>query len=669
VGASAYLRLLAIISLALLAELTRIASAAQAEANDQGLAIELVVLAVIAQHFPLAVGPQHKIDTSIAVYFACVLLFDTPEAVVLVGLAQVLGQSTLALRHVPGTNKRMRGARGILFNTSQLVLATTLGGLTYNAFLPHTGPAPLERLENLWALPAAALAMHLTNSVLVAAMVGIQLRHSPREVLLSVWHSAGLERAALFLVGLVAALAGGRYPGAPIVMAVPAGILFLSQRRALSLLAREQYARAEAERARGHLSLLANASATLAASLDYQTTLQSAVSLATPTLADWCSISISVGLGDAAYRWSSGASVDLTRADCLASALRHSSSGPDIEDTSRSELYPSVSEELIADHAPDSACAKLLHDLGSVSAMLVPLRARGETLGTLALFAIGSGRTYGPADLVIAEDLAQRIALAIDNARLYEEQQQIVGRLQQLRGRLEESERVKLIDDERERIARELHDRVEQAFFGIGLGVNALLAGPPTSTVESLYPALVALRSSAGQGAEDLRAAIFALTRAEVHDLGLVQALWQLVRDFQKRTGLEADLVESGAERRALPEIAEVLHAVAREGLANVEQHARASAVVVSLRFEPEAVTLTVQDDGIGASSLVMSTLSDSATRFGLSGIRERVLRLGGTFTAQSGDEGGFIIRAHVGLTPAEPGAHDQYPSAPAGYH
>jgi signal transduction histidine kinase len=100
-----------------------------------------------------------------------------------------------------------------------------------------------------------------------------------------------------------------------------------------------------------------------------------------------------------------------------------------------------------------------------------------------------------------------------------------------------------------------------------------------------------------------------------------------------------------------------------------VEQHARASAVVVSLRFEPEAVTLTVQDDGIGASSLVMSTLSDSATRFGLSGIRERVLRLGGTFTAQSGDEGGFIIRAHVGLTPAEPGAHDQYPSAPAGYH
>jgi signal transduction histidine kinase len=281
--------------------------------------------------------------------------------------------------------------------------------------------------------------------------------------------------------------------------------------------------------------------------------------------------------------------------------------------------------------------------------MLVPLMARGATLGSLALYAMGSGRRYAPAELAVAEDLAQRIALALDNARLYEEQQQIAGRLQQLRGRLEETERAKLIADERERIARELHDRVEQAFFGIGLNVNALLAGPSASPAET-FQALMTVRRSASQGAEDLRAAIFALSRAEVHDLGLVQALWQLVREFQNRTNLEADLVESGAERRAPPEIAEVLHAVAREGLANVEQHARASAVVVSLRFEPEAVTLTVQDDGVGASPLVMSTLADSATRFGLTSLRERVMRLGGSFTAQSGEEGGFIVRAHVPL-------------------
>jgi two-component system sensor histidine kinase DegS len=172
--------------------------------------------------------------------------------------------------------------------------------------------------------------------------------------------------------------------------------------------------------------------------------------------------------------------------------------------------------------------------------------------------------------------------------------------------------------------------------------------------VKSWHGGLADIRNSAKQGAEDLRAAIFALTRAEVHDLGLVRALWQLVREFQDKTNVEADLVESGAERRASPEIAEVLHAVAREGLNNVEQHARATAVVVSLQFDPEAVTLTVQDDGIGASALVLDTLSESATRFGLSGIREQVLRLRGTFMAQSGDDGGFILRARVPLGSAD---------------
>ena len=180
--------------------------------------------------------------------------------------------------------------------------------------------------------------------------------------------------------------------------------------------------------------------------------------------------------------------------------------------------------------------------------------------------------------------------------------------------------------------------------------MNALLASLPAWPMESLRSPLAVIRNSAQQGAEDLRAAIFALTRGEVHDLELVRALWQLVREFQKRTGVEADLVQSGAERRAPPDIAEVLHAVAREGLSNVERHARATAVVVSLCFEPDAVTLTVHDDGVGASALVLSMLADSATRFGLNSCRDRVLRLGGTFTAGPGDDEGFVLRARVPL-------------------
>lgn len=640
-----YLPAVALASIVLLAYLPQLAQPGRV---DLGLAVELVVLAVVAQHFPMPFGPQHKVNTSIAVYFTCLLLFDGPAAVVLVGISQLVGQGTLSLRRSSTTGKQMRGPRGVLFNTSQLVLSTVLGSLVYDVLVPHSGPPPLDRFENLWAIPAAGLIMYLTNRLAVAVMVGLQLRQRASEVLQSVWDGPLLESTGLLLIGLVAALGASRYAGAPLLMALPAAILFQAQRRAQGLLASEQLARAEAEQAQAHLAFVANASAGLASSLDFETTLQNAVGLAVPALADSCSISI--GNGETACRRFAVAQLHNGQEERLGELLRLCPSAPTAEEGVRSELYPVVSEALLAMWTQEPECASLLRELGPVSGMLVPLMARGETLGGLGLYATVSGRTYGSSDLAVAEDLAQRVALAIDNARLYDEQQRVVGRLRHLRGQLEVTERAGLLDEERKRIARELHDRVEQTFFSIGLSVSALLANPMVSLVESMRDALEELRSSAKQGAEELRAAIFALTRAEVHDLELVGVLWHLVREFQEKTGVEADLAESGAERRAPPEIADVLHAVAREGLANVEQHARATAVVVSLRFESETATLTVQDDGVGAPPLVLSTLADSATRFGLSGLREQVERLGGTFTTERGDDGGFVLRARVPL-------------------
>jgi signal transduction histidine kinase len=111
----------------------------------------------------------------------------------------------------------------------------------------------------------------------------------------------------------------------------------------------------------------------------------------------------------------------------------------------------------------------------------------------------------------------------------------------------------------------------------------------------------------------------------------------------------------SGRERRVAPEIAETLYAVAREALTNVERHADASAVVLSLLFEPNTALLTVQDDGAGVSPLVLRTLADSAIHFGLRSMHERVTRLGGTFVAQSGEDGGFVVRALVPLPETVP--------------
>jgi signal transduction histidine kinase len=275
----------------------------------------------------------------------------------------------------------------------------------------------------------------------------------------------------------------------------------------------------------------------------------------------------------------------------------------------------------------------------------VPLLFGGEVLGMIGV--ANRPRGYAPAEERLLSTFANQVAVAIRNARLYEEQRDMIARLQQLRGQLDAAEREQLLEDERKRIARELHDRVEQTFFSIGLTAGAALEAGEGQSARA-GDALALVRALSSQGAEQMREAIFALSRAEVHDRGLVQALWRLVREFRRRSSLEADLVLSGRERRLPPETAETLHAVAREALANAEQHAQASAVVISLRFSARATTLAVQDDGVGASALVLRTLGDSATHFGLRGLNERVRRLGGSFNARPGDDGGLVVRARV---------------------
>lgn len=275
----------------------------------------------------------------------------------------------------------------------------------------------------------------------------------------------------------------------------------------------------------------------------------------------------------------------------------------------------------------------------------VPLLFGGEVLGMVGVANRPGG--YDEDQERLLSIFANQSAVAIRNARLFEQQRDMIARLQELRGQVEAAEREQLLEQERRRIAGELHDRVEQTFFSIGLAAGAALEAAD-GDAGALRSALGTARSLSAEGAEQMREAIFALSRDEVFDRGLVQSLWRLVREFRARTGLEADLILNGKEHRLPPEAAESLHAVAREALANVKRHAHASAVVVSLKFGSRAVTLAVQDDGVGAPALVLRALDSSTTHFGLRGLRERVRGLGGTFTVRAGDDGGLVVLARV---------------------
>ncbi|HZO91258.1 MAG TPA: PAS domain S-box protein [Chthonomonadaceae bacterium] len=180
---------------------------------------------------------------------------------------------------------------------------------------------------------------------------------------------------------------------------------------------------------------LAEASALLASSLDYETTLINIAHLAVPHLADWCIVH--VVQEDGTVR-------QLTIAHSIPEKLKWAEElqrryPPDPEvprgvynvlRTGRSELYPEISDELLVLTAEDEEHLRILREVGFTSVIIAPMKARGRTLGAITFIAAESGRHYTTADLAIAEDLAHKAALAVDNARLYQAAQQQNRKLQ-----------------------------------------------------------------------------------------------------------------------------------------------------------------------------------------------------------------------------------------------
>ena len=213
--------------------------------SQLGLAASLLVLGILAQHYLLEVALHHKIDMSLAAYFAALLLFPPAAAVVLVGVAQALGQATLALRRNPATGQRRRGLRGILFNTGQLVMATGLGAIVHAALR-----------ADVLAISASALLLYLVNYLAVQIMLwlegGLAVRAGVAELL-----RQAPEFAALCLVGLITAIAARQSVVAPLLMALPTAGLYIVERQTTEAMAREKLARAEAEAAQHKAGLLA----------------------------------------------------------------------------------------------------------------------------------------------------------------------------------------------------------------------------------------------------------------------------------------------------------------------------------------------------------------------------------------------------------------------------
>ena len=194
-------------------------------------------------------------------------------------------------------------------------------------------------------------------------------------------------------------------------------------------LALEQAARAEAEAGQRRLKLLAEASHRLASSLDYATTVQDIASVVVPSLADWCVV-------DVTYDNDSGQQVVLVHADAqkgerarelvrrLALLPQPLFRAARVVREQRSILYAELPEATSMVLKADAELEAMVNEVGLSSYLCVPLEARGRSIGVLSLVRGFSGEQYDRDDLVLAEELGHRCALAIDNARLHEQAQQ-----------------------------------------------------------------------------------------------------------------------------------------------------------------------------------------------------------------------------------------------------
>jgi len=268
---------------------------------------------------------------------------------------------------------------------------------------------------------------------------------------------------------------------------------------------------------------------------------------------------------------------------------------------------------------------------GFCSLLFVPLRYRGQPIGMFTLYH-DRQRRYTPVELSLARTLAEQTAIALEHARLFAQTRQLA------------------VLEERNRLARELHDSVTQSIFSIGLIAQALpslIAQHPDRAIERVQR----LGELARGALAEMRSLIFQLRPASLEQDGLPLALRRYAAAFESREGIRV-AVEVLGERRDAPTQEEALFRIVQEALNNIAKHAHATTVEIRLCYAADELSLSVQDDGVG---FVPAAPRESPGHgLGMLSMRERAEELGGTFRIESAPGAGTRIDVVLPLpTPA----------------
>jgi signal transduction histidine kinase len=259
-----------------------------------------------------------------------------------------------------------------------------------------------------------------------------------------------------------------------------------------------------------------------------------------------------------------------------------------------------------------------------------PVLALGQVFGNLYLTEKRGAEVFSDDDEAALVVLATQAGVAVENARLHAETQRASQELRRLE-----------VLEERERIAKELHDGVIQSLFAVGMGLQGT-AGMARD--EDLASRIAGAVEEIDRAIRDLRNYIFGLRPGILADRQLDQALKELGNEFQTRsdvlTIVEVDPVVAAELASRAADIVQLT----REALSNVGRHASATSCRISLRRTSEGAELAIDDDGVGFD------LASTRSGMGLANLEDRVEGLGGMLTIESIAGEGTTLRAALPL-------------------
>jgi signal transduction histidine kinase len=232
---------------------------------------------------------------------------------------------------------------------------------------------------------------------------------------------------------------------------------------------------------------------------------------------------------------------------------------------------------------------------------------------------------YGEEEVRLTTAFADQAALALENARLYQQAEQLA------------------VMEERNRLARELHDSVTQSIYSLTLFAEVGRRSTEAGQVEQALDYLHRMGQVARQALREMRLLVYELRMPALESEGLVRALQHRLDAVEKRAGVEARVVADGVVELP-PSVEEGLYRIAQEALNNSLKHAAASLVTVHIEAGDDMVELEVTDNGRGFDP---DSLRDGGG-MGLSNMRERTERLGGSLAIVSRSGTGTKIKASI---------------------